>query len=107
MLNRELNERICRVGPGTPMGRMMRRYWHPVARTIKLEADGAPLKFRLLGENFILFRANDGRLTCLYHGWRFDVSGKVIDCPTGPPDRREAFAAKVRREAGARTQHPH
>ena len=119
MLSREQNERICRVGPETPMGRMMRRYWHPVARSVKLEADGAPLKIRLLGENFVIFRASDGRvgcfdercphrcasltlarnegnaLTCLYHGWKYDVSGKVLDCPTEPPERREAFAAKV------------
>ncbi len=119
MLTREQNERICRVGPETPMGRMMRRYWHPVARSASLEAGGAPQRVRLLGENFVLFRADDGRvgffdercphrcvslvlarnegnaLTCLYHGWKFDVSGKVIDCPTEPPERREAFAAKV------------
>ncbi len=119
MMTKEDNERLCHVGPGTPMGRMMRRYWHPVARSARLVPDDAPLRVRLLGENFIAFRATDGRvgffdescphrgtslalarnennsLTCLYHGMKFHVSGKVIDVPTEPVERREAIAAKV------------
>ncbi|HEY0294761.1 MAG TPA: Rieske 2Fe-2S domain-containing protein [Bordetella sp.] len=119
MLNRENNEKLCRVGPSTPMGRALRRYWHPVARSARLERDGAPLRVRLLGENFVAFRATDGRvgffdencphrraslslarnegngLRCLYHGWKFDVSGKVVEVPTELPERRAAFAEKV------------
>ena len=130
MLTREENESLCRVGPGTPMGELLREYWAPVMRSQTLEADGAPQRVRLLGENFIAFRATDGRvgffdegcphrctslalarnednaLTCIFHGWKIDVSGKVIDVPSEPPERRAEFAAKVRvrhypvREAG-------
>jgi len=130
MLTREQNEMLCKVGPGTPMGEFMRQFWVPAVRADALEADGAPVRVRLLGENFIAFRATDGRvgffdegcphrctslalarnednaLTCIFHGWKIDVSGKVVDVPSEPPERRAEFAAKVRvrhypvREAG-------
>jgi phthalate 4,5-dioxygenase oxygenase subunit len=120
MLTREQNEILCRVGPGTPMGEYMRQFWVPALRAQRLEADGAPVRVRLLGENFIAFRATDGRvgffdegcphrctslalarnednaLTCIFHGWKIDVSGKVVDVPSEPPERRAEFAAKVR-----------
>jgi phthalate 4,5-dioxygenase oxygenase subunit len=130
MLTKEQNEILCRVGPGTPMGEYMRQFWIPVMRAQRLEADGAPVRVRLLGENFVAFRATDGRvgffdegcphrctslalarnednaLTCIFHGWKIDVTGKVVDVPSEPPERRQEFAAKVRvrhypvREAG-------
>jgi phthalate 4,5-dioxygenase oxygenase subunit len=130
MLTREENELLCRVGPGTPMGEMLREYWMPALRSEALEADGAPVRVRLMGENFVAFRATDGRvglfdegcphrctslalarnednaLTCIFHGWKIDVTGKVVDVPSEPPERRAEFAAKVRvrhypvREAG-------
>ena len=57
MLSREDNERLTRVGPGTPMGELMRRYWIPVATSKQIaEKDSAPLRVRLLGEDFIAFR---------------------------------------------------
>ena len=62
MLSREDNDLITRVGPGTPMGEMLRELWTPACRSEALVADGAPLRVRLLGENFIAFRATDGRL---------------------------------------------
>lgn len=119
MLSREDNELLTRVGPGTPMGAMMREYWFPVVRSAKLEADGAPERIRLLGEDFVAFRATDGRvgfidegcphrrvslalgrneengLRCIFHGWKVDVEGKVIDAPTEPTNRREVFCAHV------------
>jgi phthalate 4,5-dioxygenase oxygenase subunit len=130
MLTREENELLTHVGPGTAMGEMLREYWTPALRAQKLEPDGAPARVRLLGENFVAFRATDGRvgffdegcphrctslalarnednaLTCIFHGWKIDVSGKVVDVPSEPPERRAEFAAKVRvrhypvREAG-------
>jgi len=130
MLTREDNELLCRVGPGAPMGRLLRQYWTPALRGAQLEADGAPARVRLLGENFVAFRASDGRvgffdegcphrctslalarnednaLTCIFHGWKIDVTGKVVEVPSEPPERRAEFAAKVRvkhypvREAG-------
>ena len=119
MLTKADNELITRVGPGTPMGEMLRECWTPALRSARLEADGAPERFRLLGENFVAFRATDGRvgvlarqcphrcaslalarneengLRCIFHGWKFDVSGKCVDVPTEPAERRAEFAATV------------
>jgi len=120
MLSQEENELLTRVGPGTAMGELMREYWIPALRGEALEADGAPVRVRLLGENFVAFRSSDGRvgffdegcphrctslalarnednaLTCIFHGWKIDVSGKVVEVPSEPPERRSEFAAKVR-----------
>src|SRR3954471_5763305 len=108
MLSKESNELLCRVGPGTPMGNMLRQFWVPALRSARLEASGAPVRVRLFGENFVAFRASDGRvgfldegcphrgvslalarnencaLTCIFHGWKIDVSGKVVDVPSEP-----------------------
>jgi len=113
------NELLTRVGPGTKMGEMLREFWTPALRSAALEADGAPRRVRLLGQNFVAFRATDGRvgffdeacphrcasltlarneengLRCIFHGWKIDVSGKVVDCPSEPPERRAEFAARV------------
>ncbi|HLH78445.1 MAG TPA: Rieske 2Fe-2S domain-containing protein [Candidatus Binataceae bacterium] len=120
MLSREDNELLCRVGPGAPMGDLLREFWTVAVRSQALEADGAPVRVRLFGENFVAFRASDGRvgffdegcphrctslalarnednaLTCIFHGWKIDVSGKVVEVPSEPPERRAEFAAKVR-----------
>ena len=85
------NELITHVGPGTPGGEMMRRYWHPIGFASELK--GRPLRRRLLGEDLALFRDDqgklgiltlrclhrgtslefghieDGGLRCCYHGW--------------------------------------
>jgi phthalate 4,5-dioxygenase oxygenase subunit len=130
MLTRDENEALCLVGPKSLMGEFLREHWLPAVRTPMLQADGAPVRVRLLGENFVAFRATDGRvgffdegcphrctslalarnednaLTCIFHGWKIDVSGKVVEVPSEPPERRAEFAAKVRvrhypvREAG-------
>jgi phthalate 4,5-dioxygenase len=122
MLTAAENERITRVGPGTPMGNLMRRYWQPAALSHELpEKDGAPIRIRLLGEDLIAFRdTNDtvglvsafcphrrapmffGRneecgLRCVYHGWKFDASGACVDMPSEPPD--SLFKTKVSIEA--------
>src|SRR2546426_11586700 len=66
MLSREENERLTRVGPGTPMGTLLRRYWFPIAATADLDAN--PVKaIKLLGEDLVLFRDRRGRL-CLVGG---------------------------------------
>jgi phthalate 4,5-dioxygenase oxygenase subunit len=119
MMNRADNELLTRIGPGTPMGAMLREYWVPACRSARLEADGAPERVRLFGENFVAFRATDGRvglmqeacphrcaslalarnedngLRCVFHGWKFSVEGKCVDAPTEPRDQRERFAASV------------
>jgi phthalate 4,5-dioxygenase oxygenase subunit len=129
MLSKADNEAITRVGPGTPMHRLQRRFWHPVSKLATLEAGGGPKRVRLLGENYIAWRAGDGRigffadrcphrgvslalarnddcaLTCIFHGWKIDVSGAVVDIPS-EPGGAERLANKVRvrhyptREAG-------
>ena len=129
MLTHAENDLITRVGPGTPMGTLLRRYWFPVLKSTALSAGGAPKRVRLLGENFVAWRTTDGRigffdegcphrraslvlgrnegcaLTCIFHGWKFDVDGHVLDVPSEPGDR-ERFGAKVKarhfptREAG-------
>ncbi len=109
MSTREENERLTQVGPGTPMGELMRRYWLPAAFAEQVaRPDGPPVRVRLLGEDLVLFRATDGRLglvqercphrtasmyygrneenglRCVYHGLKFDVDGNCVDAPCVP-----------------------
>jgi phthalate 4,5-dioxygenase oxygenase subunit len=109
MLSQKENEMLTRVGPGTPMGELMRRYWIPAAFVHQIaEPDCAPVRVRLLGENLVLFRDTGGRiglidercphrtasmffgrneesgLRCVYHGLKFDVDGNCVDVPCVP-----------------------
>src|SRR5215475_4154871 len=118
MLSREDNELLCRVGRGTPTGDLLRQYWIPALTTSELpERDGAPVRVRLLGENLIAFRVTSGKigliqnhcphrgaslffgrneeegLRCVYHGWKFDVTGQCIDMPNEPAE--SDFKTKV------------
>jgi phenylpropionate dioxygenase-like ring-hydroxylating dioxygenase large terminal subunit len=118
VLREEENRRITRVGPGAPMGNLMRRYWLPAALSEELpEPDGAPVRVRLLGEDLIAFRDSSGKvglvdafcphrrapmffgrneecgLRCVYHGWKFDAAGTCVDMPSEPPD--SLFKTKV------------
>src|SRR5215216_4536017 len=110
MLSKEDNELLCRVGPGTPMGNLLREYWMPVLFSWEIEADGAPRRMRLLGEDLICFRDTAGQvgmlgvhcphrgaslffgrneeegLRCVYHGWKFDVGGNCVDMPSEPAE---------------------
>ena len=121
MLTREDNALLCEVRPGTPMGGMMRRYWHPVCTSAQLpEPDCPPLRMRLLGETFVVFRDTEGRvgmldelcmhrgaslvlgrveeggLRCLYHGWKFDVTGALLETPNHEdPKYRARMKAKA------------
>lgn len=104
MLSREDNNRLTQVGPGTPMGEMMRMYWHPIATSAELpHPDCDPLRSRLLGEDFVVFRDTNGKvgvldelcthrgasmalgrveeggIRCIYHGWKFAVDGTIMD----------------------------
>ena len=109
MLSKEDNDQLTRVGPGTPMGELMRRYWIPAAFSHQVaEADGPPLRVKLMGENLVLFRDTQGLvglldercphrtaslfygrneengLRCVYHGIKFDVAGNCVDVPCVP-----------------------
>ena len=119
MLSKEDNETLCRVGPGTPMGDMLREYWFPAIPSFELPGpDCAPKRIRLLGENLVAFRDSKGEvglvveacphrgaslffgrneeegLRCVYHGWKFDVNGTCVDMPSEPAESN--FKNKVR-----------
>ena len=106
MLSRENNELICRVGPGTAMGKAFRRFWLPALLSAELPApDCDPRRVQLLGEDFVAFRDSDGKvglldeycphrnaslglgrvegggIRCIYHGWKFAVDGTVLETP--------------------------
>jgi phthalate 4,5-dioxygenase len=115
MLTAEQNERLTRIGPGTPGGALMRRYWQPVALSAELQSD--PMPVRLLGENLVLFRTADGTpglvaarcphrgtdlsyarieggaLRCLYHGWLIAGDGRCLEMPGEPAG--STFPSKV------------
>jgi phenylpropionate dioxygenase-like ring-hydroxylating dioxygenase large terminal subunit len=109
MLTHEENERLVRVGRGTPAGELFRRYWQPACLSQELpERDGPPIRVRLLGEDLVAFRDTTGRvglvdafcahrraplffgrneecgLRCVYHGWKFDADGRCVDLPSEP-----------------------
>jgi len=108
MLTQEENELLTRVGPETPAGELLRRYWLPVAPARELTGKKPTLHARILGEDLVLFRDKQGRvgllddrcphrgasvlygrvekrgIACAYHGWLFDTEGNCIECPAEP-----------------------
>jgi phthalate 4,5-dioxygenase len=122
MLTKDENEFLCRVGPGTPTGELLRRFWMPALLSSELpEPDSRPVRVRLLSEDLIAFRDSDGKvgllanncahrgaslffgrneqsgLRCVYHGWKFDVGGRCVDMPNEPPESN--FKDKVHQVA--------
>ncbi len=122
MLSQADNDLLTRIGPGTPMGDLMRRYWIPALYGRQIaEPDGPPVRVRLLGENLVAFRDTKGRpglldercphrtaslffgrnedcgLRCVYHGWKFDIDGNCVDLPSEPPGSN--FQDKIRAKA--------
>jgi len=111
MISKEQNELMTRVGPGTPAGKLLRRYWQPVALVDELQG-GRPIKaVRVFGENLVLFRQpdsyglierhcahrgadlaygrlEDGGLRCAFHGWLFDAKGRCLETPAEPEGSR-------------------
>ncbi|MEZ5264209.1 MAG: Rieske 2Fe-2S domain-containing protein [Acidimicrobiales bacterium] len=118
MLSREDNELLCRVGPGTPMGNLLRQYWIPALPSAEFPGpDSPPKRMKLLGENLVMFRDSNRDMGCVveacphqgasmyfrrneecglraYHGWKFDTSGTCVDLPTEP--RTSRFKDKIR-----------
>lgn len=109
MLTADENDLLCRVEGAAPMGGIMRRHWIPVCLSEEVaESDGTPVHARVLGEDLVVFRDTEGRLgvldercphrraslvlgrneegglRCLYHGWKVDVHGKVLEMPSEP-----------------------
>src|ERR1700733_2506479 len=107
MLTAEENERLTRVGPGTPTGNLLRRYWHPVAGAAEM-AGRWTKRVRILGEDLVLFKDRTGKLgligefcphrraslaygiptddgiRCAYHGWKFAADGRCLEQPNEP-----------------------
>ncbi len=128
MLTEEENEVLCRVGPGTPMGKVLRRYWTPAFQAADLpEPDCPPIRVTILGENFVAFRdstgqpgfldelcchrgaslvlgrVEEGGIRCLYHGWKYAVDGTILETPnlaTSTFRERVKHGAYPVREAG-------
>ena len=122
MLTHEENELLCRVEGSSPMGQLMRRHWTPVCLIEEVsEPDGAPVKARVFGEDLVVFRDTKGDvgvmdeycphrrvslvfgrnedcgLRCLYHGWKMDVKGNVIEMVSEPA--ASVAAQKVKHKA--------
>ncbi len=120
MLTQEENEALTRVGPGTPAGELLRRYWHPVAIAAEL-TDAQPTKFvRILGEDLVLFKDKSGNvglladhcahrgasllygrveergIACAYHGWLYDTKGDCLECPAEPVGSKFHLTVKQR-----------
>jgi len=121
MASAEENAILTQTGPGTPAGNLMRRYWQPVAMREELPVGGAPVPVRLLGEDLVLFRDDEGRpgllgihcahrgaelsygrledggLRCIYHGWLYDVEGRCLEQPGEPAG--STFHERIRQVA--------
>ena len=122
MLSAADNDLLCRIGPGTLMGDFMRQYWIPAVRADELPSpDCPPVRIRLLGEDLIAYRATSGAvglmqnacphrgasmffgrneeegLRCVYHGWKFDMTGACVDMPSEPAESN--FKNKVHAKA--------
>lgn len=122
MLTHEENELLCRVEGEAPMGKLMRQHWTPICLIEEVsEPDGTPVKARILGEDLVVFRDSEGRvgvigeycphrraslvygrnedggLRCLYHGWKFDVQGNVLEMVSEPAS--SGMAEKVKHTA--------
>ena len=123
MLTAEQNELLTRIGPGTPAGNLMRRYWHPIAAASELTGNTWNKRVRLFGEDLVLFKDREGRLgliteqcphrraslaygiptkdgiRCPYHGWEFARSGECLSQPNEPD--KSSFRHKVKTPAYA------
>ena len=121
MLTTEENVILTHVGPGTPAGELLRRYWHPVAVAGELTEEKPIKGVKILGEKLALFRDKQGRyglvgercphrsaslaygrveadgIRCPYHGWKFDGRGRCLEQPAEPPD--STYKDRIRHKA--------
>ncbi len=120
MLTKEQNERLTRIGPGTPAGELLRRYWHPVSIAAELTEKEPTKCVRVLGEDLVLFRDKKGNvglvadrcphrgaslaygrvegrgIACAYHGWLFDTKGDCLETPAEPAESKFHLTVKVK-----------
>lgn len=121
MLSPEQNDYLTRIGPGTPAGELLRRYWHPIAPAQELTDERPKKRVRVLGEDLVLYRTDDGGygliaeqcahraasmyygfiegcdIRCAYHGWRYDQTGQCQEQPFEQDNRR--FKERVKMAA--------
>ena len=121
MLSKEENELLACVGPGTPAGQLLRRYWHVVAAASELSEEKPKKRVRVLGEDLVLFRDRSGTyglvgehcshrgaslyygfveedgIRCAYHGWKYDACGKCLEQPFESPE--VGFKEKIQHPA--------
>ncbi len=112
MTTHEQNELMTRIGPGTPAGKLLRRYWQPVALVDELQGERPVKPVKIFNESLVLFKNTEGRyglidrhcahrgadlaygrleeggLRCSFHGWLYDVSGKCVETPAEPEGSR-------------------
>ncbi|MDE2969605.1 MAG: Rieske 2Fe-2S domain-containing protein [Chloroflexota bacterium] len=121
MLTREENELLTRVGPGTPMGNLIREFWIPALPSNEFPTPDSPAKrMKLLSENLVMFRDSDGNvgcfpescphrgaslyfgrseeggLRCIYHGWKFNVGGQCLEMPSEPETSNYKDKVRIR-----------
>ena len=121
MLTQEENELLTRVGPGTPAGQLLRRYWHVVGAASELTTEKPKKRVRVLGEDLVLFRNQTGEyglvaehcahrgeslyygfveedgIRCAYHGWKYDAGGRCLEQPFESPEA--GYKEKIRQAA--------
>jgi nitrite reductase/ring-hydroxylating ferredoxin subunit len=114
----EVDDELTRIGPGTPCGDYLRRFWQPVA--IAADVNDLPVALSILGEDLVLFRDRSGRyglvhrrcphrqasfeygsceqqgIRCCYHGWHFDIDGTLLDAPGQPQAAQQRLKSRVR-----------
>jgi len=111
MISKEQNELMTRIGSGTPAGKLLRRYWQPVALVDELQGERPVKAVRIFGEELVIFRTGssygligrhcahrgadlaygrleDGGLRCAFHGWLFDAQGRCLERPAEPDGSR-------------------
>lgn len=121
MLRQADNEMLTQVSAGTPMGELLRRFWIPALLEEEItEPDCAPVRVRILGEDLVAFKDSDGKigivdaycphrragmfygrneecgLRCVYHGWKFNVSGECVDMPSEPEETDFKHKVKIK-----------
>jgi 5,5'-dehydrodivanillate O-demethylase len=120
MLTKAQNKRLTETGADTPMGQLLRRYWHPIAPSAELNEEHPTKEVRLLSEDLVLFRSAAGEvgliepscphrkanlsygipepegIRCAYHGWLFDVNGNCVDQPSEPAGSRFKDKVKIK-----------
>ena len=121
MLTKQENEKLTRVEGDAPMGQLVRRFWLPFLVSPDLpEPDCEPVRVRLLGENLLAFRDTSGQvglidtlcahrcadlfygrneeggIRCIYHGWKYDVTGQCVEAPTEPKDSNFRLTVRVK-----------